>query len=102
MTDKSLHPAPTGSTPQPSGKVSTRKPGQVGTAPHAPGASGAAEPGLRLPHERDQGLDATSRSPDPVIRQAHDDIASGQVDTDMRQIPGLDAQQRKKLVRQKR
>ena len=33
------------------------------------------------------------------MRQAHDDIVSGQVDTDMRQTPGLDAEQRKKMVR---
>ncbi|KAI5930736.1 Polyunsaturated fatty acid lipoxygenase ALOX15B [Manis javanica] len=34
------------------------------------------------------------------MRQAHDDIASGQVDTDMRQTPGLDAEQRKKMQSQ--
>jgi hypothetical protein len=33
------------------------------------------------------------------MRQAHDDLASGQVDTDMRQTPGLDAERRKKMVR---
>lgn len=75
------------------------RPGQVGKAPHAPGESGAAQPGLRLPHERDQSTDATSDAPDPVMRQAHDDLAAGQVDTDLRQTPGLDAEQRKKLLR---
>lgn len=87
---------------KPSGDGQTKLPGQVGKAPHAPGESDAAdasEQGLRLPHERDQSLDATSDAPDPVMRQAHDDIASGQVDTDMRQTPGLDAEQRKKMVR---
>ncbi len=77
-------------------------PGQVGQAPHAPGEAGAAQAGLRLPHERDQSVDATSDAPDPVIRQAHDDLAQGQVDTDMRQTPGLDAQQREKLLRKHR
>jgi hypothetical protein len=90
---------PSGNQPRPSGDGKTKLPGQVGKAPHAPGESEAAEPGLRLPHERDQSIDATSRSPDPVIRQAHDDLASGQVDTDLRQTPGLDAEQRRKLVR---
>ena len=90
---------------KPSGDGQTKLPGQVGKAPHAPGesdasdASDASEQGLRLPHERDQSLDATSDAPDPVMRQAHDDLASGQVDTDMRQTPGLDAERRKKMVR---
>lgn len=85
--------------PKPSGDGRTKLPGQVGKAPHAPGESGEPEQGLRLPHERDQSIDATSDAPYPVMRQAHDDIASGQVDTDMRQTPGLDAEQRKKMVR---
>ncbi|MFA7608205.1 MAG: hypothetical protein WCY08_16685 [Rhodocyclaceae bacterium] len=74
-------------------------PGQAATAPHAPGTAGDGEPGLRLPHERDQGTDATSSTPDPVIKQAHDDLKSGQVDTDLRGIAGLDAKQRRRLVR---
>lgn len=88
--------------PPQAGDGSTKLPGQVGTAPHAPGESDAAQPDLRLPHERDQSIDATNAAPDPMIRQAHDDIEAGQVDTDMRQTPGLDAEQRKKLLRGQR
>lgn len=87
---------------QPAAADAKPRPGQVGTPPHAPGESGAAQPGLRLPHERDQSTDATSDQPDPVMRQAHDDLAAGQVDTDLHQTPGLDAQQRKKLLRKQR
>ncbi len=36
--------------------------------------------------------------PDPIIIQAKRDIDAGMVDTDMRATPGLDAQQRRKLV----
>lgn len=66
-----------------------------GTAPHVGQESGTDLP---LPHERDQDAHATSPHPDPVIRQAYDDLAEGQVDTDMRATPGLDAEQRQRLV----
>lgn len=55
---------------------------------------------LRLPHERDQSSnDATAAEPDPVIAQAARDLESGQVDTDMRATPGLDAERRKQLTK---
>ena len=58
--------------------------------PIAPGAesSDGSESGteLPLPHERDESPD-TAVAPDPAIRQAHDDLAEGQVDTDMRTTP---------------
>lgn len=57
----------------------------------------AAQP--QLPHERDQAFGQTAAEPDPVIEQAAKDLADGQVDTDMRSTPGLDAQQRERLVR---
>lgn len=98
MKNKTAPAAPRKNSTPASGDGVTKLPGQVGKAPHAPGESEAAQPGLRLPHERDQSVDATNDAPDPVMRQAHDDLASGQVDTDMRQTPGLDAEQRKKLV----
>ncbi|MDR0225422.1 MAG: hypothetical protein LBI66_03290 [Burkholderiaceae bacterium] len=82
-------------------KPGARAAGQVGKAPHAPGESAAAHSDLRLPHERDQGLDATSAQPDPVMRQAHEDLKSGQVDTDLRQTPGLDAEKRSQLLRKR-
>lgn len=53
---------------------------------------------LPLPHERDESHEAARTRPDPVIEQARRDIASGQVDTDMRATPGLDAERRRRLV----
>ena len=41
---------------------------------------GAAVP--RLPHERDESSDSVESAPRDVIRQAHDDLESGKVDTD--------------------
>lgn len=40
----------------------------------------------------------TAAAPDPVIAQAKRDIDAGQVDTDMRATPGLDAKLRAQLV----
>ena len=54
---------------------------------------------LPLPHERDESPHQTSDAPDPVIRQAQRDLQEGQVDTDLRGTPGLDAQRRERLLR---
>jgi hypothetical protein len=40
----------------------------------------------------------TDPKPDPIVAQAKRDIDAGQVDTDMRATPGLDALLRAKLV----
>lgn len=56
---------------------------------------------LPLPHERDEtsGPGTTaSGEPRDVMKQARKDIEAGQVDTDMRSTPGLDAAERKRLV----
>ncbi|MEO5770982.1 MAG: hypothetical protein ABIQ29_02820 [Burkholderiaceae bacterium] len=56
---------------------------------------------LPLPHERDEtsGPDGTgSGEPSGVMEQARKDIESGQVDTDMRNASGLDAEERNRLV----
>ena len=49
----------------------------------------------RLPHEHDESSDSQSNGVRPVIRQAHDDLASGKVDTD-RGTPAGEAYQRQK------
>lgn len=68
----------------------------------APGPAGEA-PDLRLPHERDQSaVDTAAAAPDPLIAQAAKDLASGQVDTDLHNTPGLDAKQRERLLRRGR
>ena len=76
----------------------------VGKPPHAPGQSAPSEAGvgLPLPHERDESIGMTAATPDPAIEQARRDLAAGQVDTDLRATPGLDAQRRKDLLRPKR
>ena len=54
---------------------------------------------LPLPHERDTSHGQVNPEPDPIIERAARDLAEGQVDTDLRATPGLDAQRRRKLVR---
>ena len=53
---------------------------------------------LGMPHERDESINATAPDPDPLIAQAKRDLDAGQVDTDMRATPGLDAKKRDQLV----
>lgn len=53
---------------------------------------------LKLPHERDQSTDNTAPQPHDEMKQAKKDLEAGQVDTDMRASPGLDAAQRKRYV----
>jgi hypothetical protein len=63
----------------------------------------------KLPHERDessgkgststQGKGAAGENQQRVGKQAHDDIKSGQVDTDMHGKAGLDAEQRDALTK---
>lgn len=67
-------------------------------ADKARGAVDTSGTELPLPHERDQASQNTGPHPDPAIRQAGKDLADGQVDTDMRATPGLDAQRREGLV----
>ena len=70
---------------------------QVATPPRGAKAPRSA-PGLALPHERDEAAPATAATPDPVMAQAKRDLDAGQVDTDMRATPGLDAERRARLV----
>ncbi|WP_431045974.1 hypothetical protein [Roseateles sp. L2-2] len=84
-------------------------------APVAPGsiAPDAApthnDDDAQLPHERDQsvggdstggmGSGAAGEDQRAVIGQAHEDLQQGQVDTDLRSTPGLDAERRDRLVK---
>lgn len=79
---------------------------------HGPVAPGSPLPArdsdLALPHERDEacgtastaqpGTGAAGERQRKVMRQAADDLAQGQVDTDLHSTPGLDAQRRKALT----
>ena len=57
-----------------------------------------SNPGLALPHERDESTDTTAEALDPMMVQASRDIAAGLVDTDMHATPGQDAELRERLV----
>lgn len=52
-----------------------------------------------LPHERDQQNTATNAKPDVQMRRASRDLRRGQVDTDLRATPGLDAELRGDMVK---
>ena len=44
----------------------------------------------RMPHERDESDDSQGSVPRDDIKQAYDDLMSGQVDTDLRETGGVD------------
>jgi hypothetical protein len=61
---------------------------------------GAANPtGPSLPHERDQQNGSVDARPDAHIDRAARDLSQGQVDTDLRATPGLDADRRGDMVK---
>ncbi len=68
--------------------MSTKPPGQTRT-------SIDKQPVPRLPHEHDESSDSQTDGVRPIIQQAHDDLASGKVDTD-RGAPMDEAYQRQK------
>lgn len=78
----------------------TKSPANTGKPPHAPGsAPNADDTDLPLPHERDESVGSTNATPDPVIDRARKDLEEGQVDTDMRSTPGLDAERRREILK---
>jgi hypothetical protein len=78
------------------GRVSDSRTGGKGLG--GPTSAAQSEDGLALPHERDEVHGQVAKKPDPVIEQAAKDLAQGQVDTDMRATPGLDADRRHDMV----
>jgi hypothetical protein len=60
-----------------------------------PGKTGVPESAPRLPHERDESADSQRSEPRPKMRQAHDDVAAGRMDTD-RGPPSNEAYQKQK------
>ena len=67
--------------------------------PVAPGSGPEAEgTNLPLPHERDEAAGHVAKRPDAIVDQAASDIEAGQVDTDMRATPALDAERRGQVV----
>lgn len=78
-------------------------PMHVKRTPVAPGSMPTPQEGdeLKLPHERDQSVsDSTSAigDADPRMLQAKKDLDAGQMDTDMRNVPGVDADRRRDAV----
>ena len=51
----------------------------------------------RLPHERDESDDSQQSEPRSEIRQAYEDIMSGQQDTDLREMRGVECVVRGKV-----
>lgn len=96
---------PEGGDPAP---LLNKNPVAPGTRAPAPHADPQSDSDLQLPHERDQstGSDATGGMGTgaagdrqrEVLEQAHQDLKDGQVDTDLRATPGLDAQKRQGMV----
>jgi len=77
----------------------TRRPtGAPRPAAPLPARQAGAADGLALPHERDESTATEGVEADPLMLQAKRDIDAGQVDTDMRATPGLDAERRARLV----
>lgn len=91
---------PAAAPPRPSGAPQRDPSNPVSRTPRAPGSKPGreADDHLELPHERDQSTNSTAQAPDPEMQQAHQDLKDGQVDTDMRATPGLDAGQRADYV----
>lgn len=65
--------------------------------PRTPGDASRPQ-GPSLPHDRDQQAASTDDAPNAHIEQAARDLQQGQVDTDLRATPGLDAERRGDLV----
>ncbi|RZJ11731.1 MAG: hypothetical protein EOP39_05570 [Rubrivivax sp.] len=63
-------------------------------------AGDASRPqGPSLPHDRDQQAASTGTEPNAHMEQAAEDLKQGQVDTDLRATPGLDAERRGDMVK---
>lgn len=61
---------------------------------------GAIDPDdMALPHDRDEKIDSSDRDVKAPMDQAYRDLASGQVDTDLRGTPGIDASRRDELLK---
>ncbi len=78
--------------------VETSRPSRRG-ASSLPAGDASRPQGPSLPHDRDQQTTATAAMPDPQMRRAAADLKQGQVDTDLRATPGLDAERRGDMVK---
>jgi len=83
-------------TEQPADRADTETQVHVTDSRRHAGPGKEASPSL--PHERDTQSSDQQRAPDPKMERARRDIESGQVDTDLRNTPGLDAPERARQV----
>ncbi|MGZ9080532.1 MAG: hypothetical protein ACXW2A_19605 [Burkholderiales bacterium] len=59
-------------------------PGTRGTGTRETSSTDEGQPAPRQPNERDESADSQTSGPREVMRQAHEDVTGGQVDTDCR------------------
>lgn len=78
--------------------MATAKPHTAPDAQTSPQRGAVTPQGPSLPHERDQQNRNTDTPPNDHIERAARDLGQGQVDTDLRATPGLDADRRGGLV----
>ena len=107
MTNSTNKQAPTSTVAGAPRRMLDKSPVAPGTV--EPDPAPTHEDDVQLPHERDQstggdstggmGSGAAGEDQRAVIGQAHEDLKQGQVDTDLRSTPGLDAQQRDRIVK---
>lgn len=101
-----MAPTPTDSaqTDRPNAPPDPLHPGSgpvhVKRTPVAPGSmpTPQTDDELKMPHERDQSTEDSTGPTDPRMLQAKKDLDSGQMDTDMRAVPGMDADRRREAV----
>jgi hypothetical protein len=56
----------------------------------------------RLRHERDESADKAQSGPRDAMKRAKRNLDAGLVDTDLRNSPGMDAEQRRRLLKGQR
>ena len=54
---------------------------------------------LPLPHENDQAIGSAGSKPRKVMERARRDLEAGQVDTDLHNTPGLDAERLEEILK---
>ena len=54
---------------------------------------------LPMPHENDQAIGSAGSKPRELMERARRDLEAGQVDTDLHNTPGLDAQRLDELLK---
>ena len=82
MTPKNT-PQNNAAQPASSKGMPAKEPREQRSRPEQPDSpkDSAVEASLQLPHDRDQSVDMTNAKPNPVVKQAGEDVARGVKDT---------------------